>query len=130
MEIEEVTLKNGKKIYVKERRFGVGIVNPIQKDITKPFGKGNINWQHLFFGGSFMHFLSVTFSYYLIIYFLLFAYWHDTHAMKIVYEHPKCFVESNLQSMGLTSQQCVEVEKAGNYTSNLKLGNITVPKFK
>lgn len=127
MEIEELTLKSGKKIYVKQRRFSVGIVNPIQKDITKPLGKGNINYKHLFFGGSFMHFLSNS-SYWVIIYFLLFAYWNDTHAIKIVYEHPACFVESHLKEVGFNSTECVRMEKLGNYTSNINLLNLTIQK--
>jgi hypothetical protein len=130
MEIEEVTLKSGRKFYVKDRgKYGVGIVNPLQKDLTKPLGKGNISWKHLFFGGSFTNFLFNS-SYWLIIYLLLFAYWHDTREMKVVYEHPACFVESHLQSIGLNSTQCVRIEKAGNYTSNLDLNNlnISIPK--
>lgn len=132
MDIEEVTLKSGNKFYVKERNFkflwfkdrSIGEVHPLKKDLTKPLGKGNINYQHLFFGGSFLHFLSVTMSYYLIIYFILFAYWSDTHSIKIVYEHPACFVEKNLQERNINSTECVRLEKLGNYTSNLNL-NLT-----
>jgi hypothetical protein len=136
MDIEEVTLKSGNKFFVKERNFkflwfkerSIGEVHPLKKDLTKPFGKGNINWNHFFFGGSFLHFLSVTCSYYLIIYFLLFAYWNDTHAMKIVYEHPACFYEPHLKEINMNSTECVRMEKLGNYTSNIDFENLKIPK--
>ena len=69
----------------KTRTGGWIVVNPIKKDLSKPFGKGNINWKNLLIGNG------QNIGLILIVVTLLFTAWaykHDTFECKKFMEDP------------------------------------------
>ena len=129
MDIQEVTLANGDKVYLKKRRLlCYGLITPAQKDITKPLGKGNINWANLIYGGNIYKFL-LSISWVLFICLMAWAYKHDVGAYQVVYEHTCCYCEPFLQQIKATTAQCLDfgiTQNWGNYT--LPQG-FALPKF-
>lgn len=109
MDIEKVTLKNGKSFYVKDRgKRGIGIVYPLKKDLSKPFSPGNMNWKALLIGGSWGKFMGNTF-FMLLILSLAWSYSHDISAYEEVYSNPCCYCKSHLQNIQMNTEDCVNV---------------------
>jgi hypothetical protein len=98
------------KINKKSKKVSYRQVYPIIKDITKPFGKGNINWKNLF---------RVDFGIIIILFlvaFSIWAYYHDLRAYRtmlndecIVSCSQSCHIQNklnlNLSQLNITKEE-------------------------
>ena len=98
-------------------------VFPIVKDVTKPFGKGNINWKNLF------RIDWQTIILIILIIFLLVTYLHDLNQMKNIFSN-QCIkgcasecLSSNLSNFSINYTQMLEQDSINdNKSTNFERG--------
>jgi hypothetical protein len=74
--MKQETEKIMEGLYVRKNLFGEwGIIRPIKKNPSEPFGKGNINWKN-FIIGSWSRLITIVFIIIMLV-FLMISYKHD-----------------------------------------------------
>ena len=78
-EIKEIEI-NGEKVYLQKGIFGkYKTIQPIKKDLSKPFSFRNIHWKNFIAGGDYRNLIIIA----IIVFILIMAISEYSNAVKI-----------------------------------------------